>query len=169
MIMPDDPLCAAILRAAQADIPILESPPLSNRSPEIDAMCEEFGVPLASYWCALWMAHVWKKCGAEIPPTKGNMHPAKADSWRKWAIETGRFSMVPQIGFGVLYGKRGMEPAHHVGVAIASIHPIMLDFEGNTSGAGFSRNGELATIKVVDVDSVIGYVSPSPLITDLAA
>lgn len=169
IILPSDPLCAAIIRAAQSDVPILEDPPLSNRSPEIDAMCEEFGVPLASYWCALWMAHVWKKAGAEIPPTRGDSHPAKAESWRRWALETGRFSIKPAIGYGVLYGIGAKEPADHVGVAIASVHPILMDFEGNTSGAGFARNGEIATVKVVDVDRVIGYVSPSPLSVLIAA
>jgi hypothetical protein len=55
-----------IIRAAQSKIPILESPPLSNRSPEIDAMCRKFGVPLGSYWCALFAADVWTDAGAEI-------------------------------------------------------------------------------------------------------
>jgi hypothetical protein len=54
----------------------------------------------------------------------------------------------------------GHEPAHHIGAAVASVTPVLMDFEGNTSGAGFSRNGELATLKVVATDLVIGYVHP---------
>jgi hypothetical protein len=128
-----------IIHGAQLDVPILENPPLSNRSPEIDAMCAEFGVPLGSYWCALWAAKVWKAAGAEIPTIRGDMHPAR------------------------LYGANGHEPAEHIGAALASIHPFLMDFQGNTSGAGFSRNGELATLKSVDTDRLIGYVSPTPL------
>lgn len=165
IVLPLDlsPLATQIIHLAQLDVPILENPPLSNRSPEIDAMCVEFGVPLASYWCALWAAKVWKAAGAEIPPTEGDSHPAKAESWHQWALKSGRFSRTPGLGYAVLYGPNGQGPADHIGVAIASIHPIMMDFEGNTSGAGFSRNGELATLKVVDVDRVVGYVSPYPL------
>lgn len=163
IILPPDALCRAIIQNVQLRIPILEDPPLSNRSPEIDAMCKRWGVPLGSYWCALLAADVWKDSGAEVPPTHGESHPAKCESWRDWALRTGRFSDTPSLGYAVLYGNHGHEPAHHIGVAIASIHPIMMDFEGNTSGAGFSRNGELATLKVVDMDRVIGYVSPTPL------
>jgi len=43
-----------------------------------------------------------------------------------------------------------------------------MDIEGNTSGAGFDRNGELATIKVVDTSRIIGYVSPTPLVAKRA-
>ena len=164
MIYPDDPLAAAIIREAQLRIPILENPPLSNRSPEIDAMCRAWGVPLASYWCALFKADVWKAAGAETPPIKGDSyHPAIADTWRRWALETGRFSPTPALGYGVLYGTAGKEPAHHVGVCVVSVKPVALDIEGNTSGAGFDRNGELATIKLIDTSRVIGYVSPRPL------
>jgi hypothetical protein len=153
----------AIIRAAQADIPILENPPLSNRSPEIDAMCVEFGVPLGSYWCALWAAKIWKAAGAEIPPIEGDSHPARAESWRVWALATGRFSHTPILGAAVLYGVGGKAPADHIGAAVASITPVLMDFEGNTSGAGFSRDGELATLKPVDTSRLLGYVSPLPL------
>lgn len=152
-----------IIHEAQIRIPILEDPPLSNRSPEIDAMCRRFGVPLASYWCALFAADIWTDAGAEIPPTHGDSHPAKAESWRLWALKTGRFSPVPILGAAVLYGAGGHEPAEHIGAALASIHPFLADFEGNTSGMGYSRNGELATLKQVDTDRLIGYVSPVPL------
>lgn len=167
IILPTDPLAAAIIKEVQSRIPILENPLGSNRSPEIDAMCDAWGIPRGSYWCALLAADVWKKAGAEFPPIRGgNDHPAVADYWRRWALETGRFSMTPGLGYAVLYGEHGKAPAEHMGVAIASIHPLMYDFEGNTADAGseeYTRNGELATLKLVNVDRVIGYVSPRPL------
>lgn len=164
IVLPDDiaPLNAEIIRRVQLVIPILEDPPLSNRSPEIDAMCRRFGVPLGSYWCALLAADIWTDAGAAIPPVddaKG-WHPAKAETWRQWALREGLFSHKPGLGYAPLYGVHGMEPAEHIGVAVASITPVQMDFEGNTSGAGYSRNGELATLKVVDTDRLIGYVMP---------
>src|SRR5450759_4289394 len=108
-------LCQAIIRRAQRDIPILENPYGSNRSPEIDALCERFGVPLASYWCALWAAGVWQDAGASIPPVDDskNWHPAKAETWRRWAIATGRLSLKPALGYAVLYGPNARPPAEH--------------------------------------------------------
>ena len=164
IVLPDTlpPLNAEIIRRVQLVIPILENPPLSNRSPEIDAMCRRFGVPLGSYWCALLAADTWSDAGAVIPPVddaKG-WHPAKAETWRQWALAEGLFSETPVLGAAVLYGAHGHEPAEHIGAALASITPFLMDFEGNTSGAGYARNGELATLKMVDTDRLIGYVIP---------
>ncbi len=163
VILPRDPLAAAIIHRAQQDIPILETPLGSNRSPEIDAMCQRWGVPLASYWCALWAASVWADAGADVPPTHGDSHPARAESWRQWAIATGRFSSTPILGAATLYGPGGRGPADHIGACVVSIVPLLLDFEGNTTGAGFSREGEMTAMKPVDTDRLIGYVSPNPL------
>ena len=152
-------LNAAIIRRAQSDLPIVESPLGSNRSPEIDALCAQFGVPLASYWCALWAAAVWQDAGAEIPPTKGDSHPARAESWHQWAKKTGRFSTTPSLGAAVLYGTS--QHAEHIGVCVVALEPILLDFEGNTSFDGlYNRNGIISTLKLVDPKRVIGYVSP---------
>jgi len=163
-------LCEAIIRRAQRDIPIIENPLGSNRSPEIDAMCKEFGVPLASYWCALWVAKVWKDVGAPFPPTSNSKiwHPAICETWRKWALETGRFSITPGLGYAPLYGDNGNAPAKHIGCCVVATTPLLMNFEGNTSEAGFSRNGTLTANKRVDTDRLIGYVSPEVLPTGLA-
>ena len=164
IVLPDNlpDLNRRIIRNVQRRIPILENPPLSNRSPEIDAMCRRFGVPLGSWWCALLAADVWADEGADIPPIdegKG-WHPAMAETWRRWALEQALFSATPVHGAAALYGADGQAPAEHIGAAVASIDPVLMDFEGNTSGAGFSRNGELATLKLIDTGRLIGYVLP---------
>lgn len=158
-------ICTAIIRRAQQDIPILENPIGSNRSPEIDAMCKRFGVPLASYWCALWTSNVWKDAGAEIPPVSNEKgwHPAMAETWRQWAFETGRFAAKPQLGYATLFGTNGLKPTHHIGCCIVSTTPILMDLEGNTSETGFSREGELTGLKRVDTSRLIGYVAPFPI------
>lgn len=154
-----------IVSRAQQDLPILENPLYSNRSPEIDAMCKRFGVPLGSYWCALWASEVWADAGADIPPVddaKG-WHPAKAETWRQWAFVTNRFSHVPVIGAAVLYGAQGHEPADHIGACLVATTPLLMDLEGNTSLDGFSRNGELTGLKHVNTDRLIGYIHPEPI------
>lgn len=166
VIPPSTPaLHQRIIRGAQADIPILEDPIGSNRSPEIDAMCKRWGVPLGSAWCALWVAEKWDNAGAQIPPTIGQSHPARAESWRVWAIQTGRFSHKPILGGAVLYGANGRAPAHHIACCVVSLTPILMDLEGNTSESGFSREGELTDLKRVNTARLIGYVSPDPLVS----
>lgn len=164
IVLPDSlpDINVAIVRRAQQGLPILENPPFSNRSPEIDAMCKRWGVPLGSYWCALWATTVWADAGADVPPIDPthNWHPAKSETWRDWALHEGLFTSEPEIGCAVLYGADGRAPAEHIGVCIVSLTPIRMDAEGNTSLAGFSRNGEIATIKQVDTSRVIGYVTP---------
>lgn len=164
MILPDDPLCRAIIERAQRDIPILENPIGSNRSPEIDAMCKRWGVPLGSAWCALWTASVWEDAGAQVPPIRGDhYHPAIAETWRKWALETGRFSSHPIRGAAVLYGTNGHEPAHHIGACVTAQVPLLMNFEGNTSITGFEREGELTSSKRVDATRLIGFIHPNPV------
>lgn len=163
IILPSDPLCAGIIQRAQRDIPIVESPIGSNRCPEIDEMCRRWGVPLGSPWCALWAASCWADAGADVPPTHGDLHPAKAESWRLWALSTGRFSHEPILGAAVLYGAGGREPASHIACCVVSLTPILMDLEGNTSETGFSREGELTDLKRVNTDRVIGYVHPRPI------
>jgi hypothetical protein len=164
IILPDDALCAAIIRRAQQDVPILENPIGSNRSPEIDAMCRRFSVPLGSPWCGLWTANTWLDGGAEIPPIRGDhYHPAIADTWRVWALETNRFSPTPILGAAALYGAGGHGPASHIACCVVSLTPILMNLEGNTSETGFSREGELTELKRVNVDRLIGYVHPRPL------
>lgn len=163
MILPTDSLAAAIIERVQRDLPIEENPVGSNRSPEIDAMCQRWGVPLGSAWCALWTASCWADAGADVPPTHGDMHPAKAESWRVWALQTGRFSPIPVQGAAAVYGKNGHEPAEHIGACVMTVTPLLRIAEGNTTDAGFSREGELTSIKPVNVERLIGYIHPRPL------
>lgn len=164
IVLPSDPLAVALIRRVQQDLPIEENPLGSNRSPEIDALCKRFGVPLGSYWCALWTAACWQDAGLEIPPIdeKKGWHPAKCETWRQWALATSRFSSIPQQGAAVLYGPNGHEPADHIGACVMTVTPLLRDAEGNTTDSGFSREGELTAIKPVNMERLIGYVWINP-------
>lgn len=165
MIIVPDTLPAvnrAIIAGAQRAFPILEIPPGSNRSPEIDRMCRRWGVPLASAWCALWTTDVWCDAGADIPPIDRakDWHPAKAETWRRWAVHEGLFSVTPVLGAAALYGIGGQPPASHIGCCVVALVPFVYNLEGNTSETGYSREGTLTELKRVNTERLIGYVVP---------
>lgn len=165
IVLPDglDPKVVALIRAVQDDLPIIENPVGSNRSPEINAMCREFGVPVGSPWCALWTASKRKQVGAAYPPIHGDQHPAIAESWHQWAKATGRFTSKPQLGYATLYSLHRTGKADHIAACVMSLTPILMDAQGNTSQEGVSRDGALTALKPVRTDYVLGYVSLEPL------
>lgn len=151
----------------QGRFPILENPPGSNRSVEIDAMCKRWGVPLGSSWCALLVTDVWFDAGAAVPAALGGLtatgrerHPAVAEWWREWALREGLFSSIPVIGAAVLYGTTGKEPATHIDVCVTALEPFIYSFGGNESEAGFTTNGTLTSHSRVQQDRLIGYILP---------
>lgn len=169
MIYPDGlpPLNRKIVEEMQRRFPILENPPGSNRSPEIDALCERWGVPLGSPWCALLATDVWYDAGADVPTKRGGKtsggrerHPAVADYWREWALTEGLFSATPVIGAAVLYGTQGHEPASHIDVCVTVVTPALMSFGGNEAEQGFTSNGTLTNHGRVQTDRLIGYVLP---------
>lgn len=146
----------AIVFRALADVGICEMPPSSNRSGRIDAYNQRAGAPLGSYWCASEATACYVDSGADVPPTDR----ASCDVIMAWAKKNGLFvpkggAVLP--GYMVLYGTAA--DAHHVGILIRE-SPYQIDVEGNTSFAGFSRNGEAMLVKKVDLDRVVGYVRP---------
>lgn len=169
MIFPDDltPLNRKVVETMQLRFPILENPPGSNRSPEIDRMVKRWGSAPGSPWCALLTTDVWFDAGADVPPalpgktaTGRERHPAVAEWWRVWALEQGLFSTTPVVGAAALYGTGGREPAVHIGVCIMAVTPRLMGFEGNTTGAAFEREGTMTAHKDVNLERLIGYVLP---------
>lgn len=152
------PLCQQfIVKRALCDVGICEMPPGSNRSSRIDEYVTKVGSPLGSYWCAAEVAACWDEAGSDIPP-----HDAgSCEVWHQWAIETKRFTKIPQIGYAVLYSFAGSGHADHMGIVVR-LDPIPLDVEGNTSLTGYSRNGVLVDLKLINTEKVIGYISPMP-------
>lgn len=145
-----------IVKRAICDVGICEMPPGSNRSGRIDEYNKKSGAPVGSYWCASWAGAVWWEAGSEKLPSGY----ASCDNFMAWAKRTNRWTDEPGYGYAVLYGKPG--DASHIGIVVR-LDPILLNVEGNTSFAGFSRNGVAVDLKPVDTRRVLGYASPTPL------
>lgn len=154
------PLSAAIARRALSDVGLCEVPPGSNRSPRIDEYVRAAGSPLGSFWCACFVAAVFREAGALTP---GAGVDGSCDAWRRWAMKRGRWSQQPVVGAAVVYGKvtDGVVDANHIGVVVR-VDPLLLAVEGNTSLGGYDRNGVAVDLKQVDRARVLGYVHPLP-------
>ena len=147
----------AIVDLAREWVGVSEDPPGSNRGAEIDQWNRDAGAPPASYWCASFVAAVFRAAGAALPPV-----PASCDSWMIWAKAQGLWRPAPRTGCAVLYGVPG--DARHIGIIIRT-HPQVFSIEGNTTveGSKFERNGTAVALKIVDAhDPVLGYVMPWP-------
>ena len=149
---------------ALANIGVCEVPPGSNRGPEIDAWCREFGSPLGSYWCALAVAKARKAGGLWIP----SQEVGACNEWLFEASRAGLTSGAPQPGSAVLYGNgalvsdgsyKGQLDAVHIGLVLR-VSPALLAIEGNTTLNGESRNGWIQTLKAVDRSRVLTYILP---------
>lgn len=141
-----------------------EDPAGSNRGPEIDDWCREFGSPLGSYWCGLPIAKGRKVAGLWFPT-----HDAgSCDEWIYQAFRAGLVTSTPSIGCAVVYtnGKKlttgryaGQLDAVHIG-GLLRVKPIMQSAEGNTTLGKYDRNGYTMAQKAVDLSRVYAYILP---------
>lgn len=157
----DDDVAKAV-DFALLHIGVCEDPPGSNRGPEIDAWCQEFGSPLGSFWCAIAVAKARKAGGLWIP----DRDVGSCDEWYLQAERTGRLTKKPEIGAAVLYtnGARivngryaGRLDIVHIGLMLR-VDPVQMSIEGNTTLGKYDRNGYVQTNKEVDLKRVAGYV-----------
>lgn len=156
---PDVELRRALVRRAHADIGIEEN--TANRSPYIDAVVTEAGSPLGSAWCGC-IARRWAKdAGAAFPPKEAGAVRA----WVKWSQAEGTWRAVtsdhvPQPGDWVIYDMSPDGIADHIGV-VARVHSRgVRSIEGNTSWAGFSREGVVVAMKPVTTARILGFIVP---------
>lgn len=139
--------------AALYDVGEHEIPASSNSGKWVDWVNERTGSPKGSYWCANAVALWWTSAQWPLPPV-----PASCQSWYDWAQTTGRWFLSPALGDCILYGADKL--AHHAGIVMC-IDPL-LTIEGNTTLDGYSRNGELVTLKAPNTVRVLGYVRAKP-------
>lgn len=144
------------VQAALLDVGQLEQPIGSNYGGRVTEMLRTVGINGPAYWCAAAVATWWKSAGMEIPPGA-----AACRNWVSWAKARGRWSTTPVVGAAAIYANSA-GIAHHIGiVAVAnSTSGRIVTIEGNTSGAGFSRNGVGVFKKTPRLTSVLGFVLP---------
>jgi hypothetical protein len=151
LLMPNRERRAALVRRAHADIGIEESASAANRSPYLDGIAREFGSPVGSAWCALIVGRWCREANVPTPP-----HSVGAvRAWRAWAEQKGVWrdaSYTPQPGDLVVYTQS------HIGV-VARVHARgVRTIEGNTSYAGFSREGVAVVYKPMATKLVAGFI-----------
>jgi hypothetical protein len=149
---------------ALLNIGVCEDPPGSNRGPEIDEWCKEFGSPLGSYWCAISVGKARKVGGLWVP----SRDVGSCDEWFWQAEEAGKLASKPVIGAAVLYTNHkrittgryaGRLDIVHIGLVLR-VTPVEQSVEGNTTLGKYDRNGYTQTHKEVDKKRVAGYVLP---------
>ncbi|MCA2992066.1 hypothetical protein [Gemmatimonas sp.] len=156
---PDAELRRAVVRRAHADIGIEEGTQAANRSPYIDEVVREAGSPLGSAWCGC-IARRWARdAGAAFPPREAGAVRA----WVRWAMASGTWRPVTsdyevQPGDWVCYDMAPDGTADHIGLA-ARVHARgVRTIEGNTSWAGFSREGVAVAMKPITTSRILGYI-----------
>lgn len=148
----------AIVRRAMADIGIEETG-VANRSPYIDELLRAAKTVIGQPWCAAAVRQWFADAGAAFPAA----HAASCDAWVAWATKRGAWhpaasGYTPEPGDAVVYGVPG--DANHIGVLVRVTARGGRAVEGNTSYAGFEREGIAVDYKPVSQARVLGYISP---------
>lgn len=160
---------ADIIARAVADLGLGEDPPGSNRSPILDALCEDAGIEPDSPWCALILCWRWLK-----PMRTGIV---KTDHGRAWSFN-GRLFYPSASGLrlwkynqhlrvtpgGLLrLGDIGIEDhgggKSHVYVVELARHKRgdVVAISGNTNDMG-SREGNVVGRNVRRLDRAVGFL-----------
>lgn len=150
-----------LVRRAMLDIGIEEGPS-ANRSPYIDQCLTLAGTAVGQPWCAAILYRWCIDAGVFAPDRLA----ASCDAWRDQAIAQKRWldaTETPKPGYIVVYGIRNGKKvdANHIGVVARVTHRGVRAVEGNTSFAGFNREGIAVDYKPVDLKRVLGWIDPA--------
>jgi hypothetical protein len=147
-----------IVHRALRDDGVLEQPLGSNRSPYLDGLCRWAGIPLGSWWCALWVGKVYADAGCQLP----RQFPS-CDAWLPFAVPVDSVPPKERVGCAILYGVPG--DARHIGiVARVPASGPMLTIEGNRAYLGSaSNNGVAVDLAPTMRRDVLGLVRPIPV------
>jgi hypothetical protein len=157
-----DPRRAHAVRWAWSRIGVEEF--TTNASPTITNWIAAAGGRPGDPWCAAFVYVARKEAGLWVPPRGVAM---SCDGWRIHADRAGLWlpkDALPQPGDVAVYGVPG--DANHCGL-VARTHVgnrvSLRDVEGNTTWAGYSREGNVVAPKPVNRPKLLGYVRGMPL------
>lgn len=125
------PRLVEVVRAAVGCIGTRETPPGSNRGPEIDRWCEAAGIPVGSAWCAAWATAMLQNVDGPTIPRLGS-----ALKVREWGRQHGRLvalsdKFLPGDLFVIMRG-----PVHgHAGIIAGDDGETVRSVEGNAGDA----------------------------------
>lgn len=145
----------AQLAVADAKARIVEQPIGSDFGGKVTQYLAAAGLQRPALWCASAVTYWWKAAGLATPP----IGAPSCQYWANWAKQTGRFSVTPVIGAAVLYRTKTKEYGH-IGVVVAINNGKIVTVEGNTSLAGFSRDGVAVAQKQPSPSRIAGFVIP---------
>lgn len=152
----DAALRKRLVRRAFADIGIEEQTGAANRSPYLDRIAAHFGSPPGSAWCALIAGWWCYEMGAAHPPAL----VGAVRAWWAWAERKGLRVTTPTPGDLVIYDLNTDTRPDHMGIVARCHARGVRAVEGNTSYAGFSREGVACLYKPVAHTRIAGYIRP---------
>lgn len=153
----DADLRRRIVIRAMADIGIEEQ--TANRSAYIDELLRNANTAVGQPWCAAAVRQWYWDAGAMVP-TSGS---AAVRNWVPWAQSWGLWlpaDAAAAPGDAVIYRSDPTKPPNHMGVVVRSHTRGLRAVEGNTSYAGFSREGIAVDYKPVSMGHVMGFIRP---------
>lgn len=147
----------AIAKSAIDDVGIHETPMGSNRGKEIDEYNLLAESPTGSYWCGNFVGYHYRKSEAQIPRFTG-----RCQAWLEWSKSNATFICNPEIGAAIFYAGKDGITAEHMGVVVC-LDPLFT-IEGNTTLDGYSKNGDVVTLKYPTGKNrkILGYARPIP-------
>jgi len=134
---------ADVVNAAYHQVGFRESPPKSNRGPQVDLYTGGRAEP----WCAHFIAWLFRALGDPLPgdvaPTPKRANPLASVSFTERVFsEHGWLVMMPQVGDLIFYKDRGQSDpgrGRHIGLVVAVTGDTVRTVEGNWGDAVVHR------------------------------
>lgn len=121
-----------VIDAALALVGIVESPPGSNRGPQIDKINLACGLPLGSPWCSAFATGMWMNCGQK--PFKkpiGGVYTLQDWAKKKKVFLPAKSIVQPGDLFIIMRG----DGHGHTGIVTADLGDLFCAVEGNAGNA----------------------------------
>jgi hypothetical protein len=164
-------LAQRIITRAAYDAHVREEPFGSNRSAYLDALCDRFKIPRASFWCGVVAGAWWIDNDCQVPKDFPD-----CDRWLPYLVPAASIPRKLRVGAAILYGVRGVggvDPdytlmkargwnAWHIGLVADWTTDPPITVEGNRGYAGNpnTNNGVAVDMAPSFRADILGIVLP---------